>query len=81
MNDVNRLLNLKTNDTYITNVEEFKENIENIVEIDNNVKEYLNTLRDYLVSSQYSNRQIVIDIIDNVISKNMIEGDVYERGL
>lgn len=81
MNDVNRLLNIKTNDTYITNVEEFKDNLERNVDIDSNVIEYLNTLRDYLVSSHYSNRQSVIDIIDSVINKNRNVGDIYERGL
>lgn len=77
MNDINRILNLQTNDTYITNVEDFEENLNHNIEIDSNTIEYLRNLIDFLKNSSFSNKQTVINIINNALNNDI----TYKGGI
>ena len=70
--DSYNVLNINTNDTYITNVEEFEQSLKNI-NWDSNLEEYLYNIYRFLKCSNYSNSSNVIKLIEDKFKANGVE--------
>ena len=70
--DSYNVLNINTNDTYITNVEEFQQSLQNTT-WDSNLEEYLINIYHFLKCSNYSNSKNVINLIKQKFADNGVE--------